>query len=118
VLLLPGAIALDIVLYRLRDRGDTLKAIAAGAGFLAASLAVNWPFAYFMMSPYARNWVFTTNAFGYYVRPSQYQMAWTLERYERTSMEFWLGMVIALVATILSMRIGMLWGDWMRRIQR
>jgi hypothetical protein len=33
-------------------------------------------------------------------------------------MEFWLGMVIALVATILSMRIGMLWGDWMRRIQR
>jgi hypothetical protein len=27
-------------------------------------------------------------------------------------------LVIALVVTVLSMRIGMLWGDWMRRIQR
>jgi hypothetical protein len=118
VLVLPGAIALDLVLERLRDRADTSKAIAAGTGFLAASLAVNWPFAYFMMSPYARNWVFAMNEFGYNMPPSQYQVAWTLEHYESTSREFWLGMVIALVATVLSMRIGMLWGDWMRRVQR
>jgi hypothetical protein len=118
VLLLPGAIALDLVLNRLRDRGDTWKAIAAGAGFLAASLVVNWPFAYFMMSGYARNRVFAMNEFGYSTPPSQYALAWTLRSYESTSIEFWIGMVVALVATVLSVRIGMLWGDWMRRIQR
>jgi hypothetical protein len=118
VLLLPGAIVLDLVLNRLRDRGDTWKAIAAGAGFLAASLVVNWPFAYFMMSRYARNRVFAMNEFGYSVPPSQYQLAWTLRSYESTSMEFWVGMIVALVATVLSVRIGMLWGDWMRRIRR
>jgi hypothetical protein len=32
--------------------------------------------------------------------------------------EFWLGMLIALAVTILSTRIGMLWGDWMRSIRR
>jgi len=118
VLVLPGAIVLDLVLNRLAKRADSWKAIAAGAGFLAASLAINWPFAHFMMSSYARNWVFAMNEFGYSMPPSQYRLAWTLRRYESTSMEFWVGMVVALVATVLSVRIGMLWGDWMRRIQR
>src|SRR5262252_8218835 len=97
VLLLPGAIALDLVLNRLGDRGDTWKAVSAGAGFLAASLVVNWPFAYFMMSRYARNRVFAMNEFGYSMPPSQYQLAWTLRSYESTSMEFWVGMIVALV---------------------
>ncbi len=118
VLVLPGAIVLDLVLDRRARHSDTWKAIAAGGGFLAASLAVNWPFAYFMMSPYARNRIFAMNEFGYSVPPSQYHVAWTLQRYESSSVEFWVGMVIALIATILSTRIGLLWGEWLRRIQR
>ena len=90
----------------------------AGAGFVAATLAVSWPFAYFMMSPDARNWVFTMHEFSYDTPPSQYHLAWTLRAYEQTRVEFWLGMLIALAATILSTRIGMLWGDWMRSIRR
>ena len=118
VLVLPGAIVLDLVLDRFPARGDNWKAIVAGAGFLAATAAANWPFAYFMMSPYARNWIFAMNEFGYDMPPSQYHLAWTLRAYEKTHQEFWVGMVIALVATVLSARIGMLWGDWMRRIRR
>jgi hypothetical protein len=118
VLVLPGAIILDLFLNSLSERGDRWKAAAAGAGFLAASVTINWPFAYFMMSRYARNWVFAMNEFGYSMPPSQYELAWTLRRYESSSMEFWIGMTMALVATILSVRIGMLWGDWLRRIQR
>ena len=118
VLVLPGAIVLDFALDRLTGRGDTWKAVVGGAGFLAASLVVNWPFAYFMMSPYARNWIFAMNEFGYNAPPSQYPLAWTLRAYETTRAEFWMGMLIALVATVLSARIGMLWGDWMVRIRR
>jgi hypothetical protein len=118
VLLVPGALALDLVLDRFSARGDTLKAAVGGIAFMAATLAVNWPFAYFMMSPYARNWVFTMNEFGYNVPPSQYHLAWELQAYEKTRVEFWIGMLTALAATLLSARIGMLWGDWMRRIRR
>jgi hypothetical protein len=118
VLVLPGAIVIDLVLDRLAGRGDTWKAVVGGAGFLAVSLVVNWPFAYFMMSPYARNWIFAMNEFGYNAPPSQYYLAWTLRAYETRRAEFWVGMLIALMATVLSARIGMLWGDWMSRIRR
>jgi hypothetical protein len=118
VLLLPGAFVLDLVLNRFVKRGDTAKATVAGAGFLAASLAVNWPFADFMMSPYARNWVFAMNEFSYNMPPSAYHLAWTLTRYESSWREFFVGMIIALASTILSVRMGMLWGNWMRSIQR
>jgi hypothetical protein len=118
VLILPGAIALDFVFNRFSSRSDTRKALVGGAGFMAASLVVIWPFAYFMISPYARNWIFAMNEFTYDTPPSQYHLAWTLRSYEQTRTEFWVGMLIALVATVLSVRIGVLWGDWMRRIQR
>jgi len=85
---------------------------------MAATLAVNWPFAYFMMSSHARNWIFAMNEFGYNFPPSQYHLAWELRTYEKTRAEFWVGMLIALVATALSTRLGMLWGEWMRRIRR
>jgi hypothetical protein len=118
VLLVPGALALDLVLDRFSARGDTGKAAVGGIAFMVATVGVNWPFAYFMMSPYARNWVFTMNEFGYNVPPSQYHLAWELQAYEKTRVEFWIGMLIALAATLVSARIGMLWGDWMRRIRR
>jgi hypothetical protein len=118
VLVLPGAIVLDLVLDHFSGHSDTWNAVIGGTGFLAVSLAVNRPFAYFMMSPYARNWFFAMNEFGYDMPPSQYHLAWTLRAYEKTHAEFWTGILIALVATMLSTRIGMLWGGWMRRVRR
>jgi ABC-type spermidine/putrescine transport system permease subunit II len=118
VLVVPGAVVLDLVLDRFAARSDNWKAAVAGIGFLAATVAVNWPFAYFMMSSYARNWIFAMNEFGYDMPPSQYHLAWTLRSYEKTHAEFWVGMLIALIATVVSARIGMFWGDWMRRIRR
>jgi hypothetical protein len=118
VLVLPGAIVLDLVLDRFLGHSDTWKAVIGGVGFLAMTLAINWPFAYFIMSSYARNWIFAMNEFGYDTPPSQYHLAWILRAYEKTRAEFWFGMLIALVGTMLSVRIGMLWGDWMRRMRR
>jgi hypothetical protein len=37
---------------------------------------------------------------------------------EHTPAAFWTRMAIALVAAILMVRIGMAWGEWMRRIRR
>jgi hypothetical protein len=118
VLLIPGAFVLDLVLNRFADMRDLWQAAIAGAGFMVASVAANWPFAYFMMSPYARNRVFAMNEFTYATPPSQYHLAWELQAYEKTRAEFWIAMLIALVATVISTRVGMMWGDWMRRIRR
>jgi hypothetical protein len=92
--------------------------MAAGIGFFAAGVASNWPFASFLMRPAARNWVFGMNYFGYFVRPSEYHLAWEFAPYEKTRGEFWIGIAIALAATIVSVRIGMIWGDWVGRVKR
>jgi len=118
VLLLPGAIVLDLLLERFKDQRKFVQAIAAGIGFFLVGIAVNWPWADFLMKPEARNWIFGMNYFGYFMRPSEYHLAWEFARYEKTRAEFWIGMVIALATTIIITRIGMVWGDWLRRVKR
>ena len=118
LLVLPGAAALDYILNRFRDRGKFIHAAIAGAGFMAVMLAVQWPFGKFLNSPLARNWIFGMNYFGYFMRPSEYHLAWEFSSYEKTRAEFWIGMGIALVASMISARLGLAWGDWLRRIRR
>ena len=117
-LLLPGAIALDLALDRYRNKRKFMQAIAAGVGFFVAGIACNWPFANFLMKPAARNWVFGMNYFGYFMRPSDYHLAWEFSAYEKTRTEFWIGMGIALMVTIIAARVGMVWGDWVGRVKR
>jgi hypothetical protein len=118
VLLLPGAMALDLALNRFRSQRKILQAIAAGTGFFIAGIAFNWPWANFLMKPAARNWVFGMNYFGYFMRPSEYHLAWEFAPYEKTRAEFWIGMAIAVVATVIAARVGMMWGDWVGRVRR
>lgn len=118
LLVIPGAMALDYILNRFRERGKLAVASFTGAGFLAVMLAVQWPFGNFLNSPMARNWTFGMNYFGYFMRPSDYHLAWEFTAYEKTRVEFWIGMGIALLASIISARIGLAWGDWMRGIRR
>jgi hypothetical protein len=108
----------DHVLNRFSTRSKALQAVLAGSGFLVLSVLANWPFASFLVTPAARNWVFGMNYFGYNIPPSEYHLAWEFQAYEKTRPEFWTGMATALVVTALSVRIGMLWGDWMRRMHR
>jgi hypothetical protein len=118
LLIIPGAAALDYILSRFGERGKLVLSSLAGAGFLAVMLVVQWPFGNFLNSPMARNWIFGMNYFGYFMRPSDYHLAWEFTAYEKTRAEFWVGMGIALVASIISARLGLAWGDWMRRIRR
>ena len=118
VLLLAAAVMVDLVLNRFVDRPKWLQALLAGVGFLIAILVVQWPFAYFLVSPLARNRIFGMNYFPYMIRPSEYHLAWEFVVYEKTRLAFWTGMGIAFIASILSARLGMAWGDWMRRVRR
>jgi hypothetical protein len=94
VLLIPGAIALDLAFNRFQHNRKFVQAMAAGIGFFASGVASNWPFASFLMRPAARNWVFGMNYFGYFVRPSEYHLAWEFAPYEKTRAEFWIGIAI------------------------
>ena len=118
LLIVPGIIA-DLLLQRLESRSSWLKALLIGPALILGLIAVQWPFADFLMSPASRNWIFGTGYLPYYVLGAEsgtefYKFAVV----EKTTVEFVLTMAAALVAAVLTTRVGLAWGDWMRRVRR
>jgi hypothetical protein len=118
LLLFAGAAALDFLLDRLAGRNKWLQALVAGVGFVVVMIAVQWPAGSFLVSPLAENRIFGTDYYSYMMRPSDYHYAHEFFAWEKTRADFWLGMVFAFVAAILTTRVGLAWGDWMRRVRR
>jgi hypothetical protein len=117
LLLIVPAFALDLLWQRTAGWGRWKQALVSGAVFLAVFAAVQWPFADFLMSPAARNWVFGGGYFGYYIRPASLY-ARHLYFPAETGAAFWTEAAIALAMAIGATRFGLAWGDWMRRIRR
>jgi hypothetical protein len=118
LLLIVSAIVFDLVRRRTGAWSRWAQAATLGAAFLASFVAVQWPFANFLMSPASRNWFFATDNFPYFVPP---ESAWARNVFlptEHSVVAFWLRMAIALVVAVVMTRIGFGWGDWMRRIRR
>ena len=89
--------------------------LLALAGIWAVYRLVNYPpFADFLMSPWARNWIFKTDRMAYMVSPPV-QARW----YEFNPVDnLLIGLPIALVIAFVSVRRGLSWGNWMARVQR
>jgi hypothetical protein len=118
LLLFAGAAALDFLLDRMAGRNKWLQAAVGGAGFLLAMIAVQWPMGRFLISPLAENRIFGTNYYPYMQPPSDYHFNHQFNFYERSRAQFWVGMIIAFAAAFVMTRIGLAWGDWMRRVKR
>jgi hypothetical protein len=117
LLLIAPAIALDL-LRRVSARwGVWRETLATGTLFLATFAMVQWPFADFLQSPWARNRVFGTHYFGYYEHPS-----WISHSYQFWPMgtpgHFWAVMGVALGVALVMSGLGVGLGNWMRKIKR
>ncbi len=118
LLLLPPAFAIDL-LMRLEARlSEWRLAAALGLGFLVVFLAVQWPWADFLMSPASRNWIFATNAFPYYRSPHSNGARYLFARWDGGPLALARGLAWAAVFSIVSARLGLMRGAWMRRVQR
>jgi hypothetical protein len=118
LLLVVPAAAIDLLLRRFGDdRRRWRLALAMGVAFVVSFLAVQWPFAGFLMSDWAQNPVFAGDNFPYQLdRGTFYFQRRFLPA--GSALEFLWGMLIATVAATLSARVGLAWGDWMRRVRR
>jgi hypothetical protein len=92
--------------------------LALGLIFFAVLLVVEWPFASFLNSEYARNWFFGSHYFGYYAHPDSSQRRNVFANIEKTQWEFWWTMAQAPLAAVLTSWLGLGWGRWMRSVQR
>jgi hypothetical protein len=117
ILLIVPAFCLDLLWQRTANLSKSIVAVVSGAIFVLALLAVEWPFADFLMSPASRNAFFGTGYFGYFL-PAQSHLARGLFVTLESTPEFWANIGLAMIFAMASMRLGMAWGDWMRRVRR
>jgi hypothetical protein len=118
LLLIVPAIILDLVFAKLDGWNRWLQSLIAGLTFLLVFLAIQWPFADFLMSPLARNWFFGAIYFDYNLPPTSYYVRGLFLPTEESAAGFWFEMTGAAILAVITTRIGMAWGDWMRGIRR
>ena len=89
-----------------------------GITFLAILIAVEWPFATLLMSPAARHWFLAPNDFPYFAPPTSPTVRHVFVTWETTAFEFWRNIGLAFMFSVLSMRIGITFGNWLSRVKR
>jgi hypothetical protein len=114
LLLIVPAIVIDLVMRRLGHLSNLRLAAVLSPVFVVTFVAAQWPFAHFLTTPWARNWVFAADRMAYMVPPA-IQARWhQLEPPDNLA----LGLFIAIVIAFLSSWRGLSWGSWMARVQR
>ena len=117
LLLIVPAVAIDLIRAHTPARRRWLASLVIGVAFVALLFAVQWPFANFLQSPGARNWVFGSHYFAYMLAPTTFSARY-LFLPEPSTAVFWRGLALAFVLAPLSARLGLSIGEWLIRIRR
>jgi hypothetical protein len=117
MLLVVPAFALDLLWQRTAHWGAWKQSVVSGVVFLGTYAAAQWPFATFLMSPAARNWFFATIYFGYNTNPLSLYAEYKFVPAEESAV-FWREAALALILSVLLIRLALACGDRLRRIQR
>ena len=116
LLLVVPALAIDVLIRRVaagawRDWG---LAVLLAVVFVITFVAVQWPFADFLVSPWARNDLFGSHRMDYGVPPEIQQRFYQLNPPDNLVV----GLPIAIAIGFASARLGLWWGNWMSRVRR
>ena len=117
ILLIAPALALDLFWQRVTNWKLWQIALVSGVIFVAAIFAVEWPFAKFLMSHASENRFFGTIYFDYDSRSRGYDRMRQFFHPD-SGMTLWLGLLRASVYAAISTWLGLLFGRWMRGVQR
>ncbi|MFL6452090.1 MAG: hypothetical protein ACJ746_31150 [Bryobacteraceae bacterium] len=116
LLIIPG-IVLDLF-WSAAPAWNRWKLAACSAVLFVGSLvAVQYPFASFLMSPASKNAFFGTMYLPYAVSPASYT-ARDMFYLTDTPAQFWTGLGIAVLCATLATRFGIGRGEWMAKVQR
>ncbi len=119
ILLVVPAVGIDWFLRGWGARMKTWMAGAvAGAILMAGLLAVQWPFANFLLSPASRNWFFYTDMHDYRATAGNYSRLHKFFQWEKTMSEFWTSLALAFAAAMVTAALGLMMSRWLARVKR
>jgi hypothetical protein len=117
LLLIVPAILLDLLWARIGERNKLLVALTSGPVFILSLVAVEWPFASFLMSPASQNRFFATGEHSYGIPSWAPDVARHFANPQHGAV-LWQGLAMAMLYSAISAWLGLMLGDWMRKIQR
>ena len=117
LLVIVPAFAIDLILHRTATWRPLVRAIAAGVVFLGVFVAVQWPFAEFLMTPLARNWVFGADYMDFGT-PARSLYARFVFVPPVAAAQFWRGMLAAAVTSCVMVWLGIHAGRSMQQVER
>lgn len=115
LLLIVPAIALDLLRRKIGHWNVWLQSLICGITFVAVFWMAQWPFADFLMSPAAANGFFGTIYRDYGTGPTSLEARGIFLSAEPNFAQL---MTIAFAVAVVTTRIGLAWGNWMRRVRR
>jgi hypothetical protein len=118
LLLIVPALAIDLMLQRTEGWRPIARGLTAGIVYLIGFIVAQWPFALFLMTPYARNWFFGTTYMDYSTPERSLYARYLFAPIEATPDQFRGRMMIASVVSCLMMWLGIHAGRAMQRVQR
>jgi hypothetical protein len=116
LLVIVPAFLLDLLRALLSSWAWWKQALVTGPAFAAAMVAVQWPFASFLMTPLSRNRVFGTHYLPYFI-PPHFHVA----RHEFVTEPLpatLIALGLAVVAAVVASSLGLIAGEAMRKVRR
>jgi hypothetical protein len=119
ILLFIPAFFIDLFRVKFSYKNDWMLSIILGAVFTLVMLISHYPWGNFIHeSPMARNWFWGSDAWSFQ-NDSNFEYRFKYGPWnDRTSYEWIIGIIIAIFTSIISTKIGLVWGNWMKRVRR
>jgi hypothetical protein len=117
ILLIVPALALDLLWQRMKNWKTWQIALVSGVVFIAVLTAVEWPFANFLLSKASENRFFGTTYFDYNSRPDG-EDRMRIFLHPAYGLPLWFGLARASIYAAISTWVGLVFGRWMRGVQR
>jgi hypothetical protein len=120
LLLVFPAMTVDILRDKFSSKNDWILALILGVGFFVTFLIIQYPAGTFLKeSPLARNWFFQSDAWSYNNPPNiEWRYHFPENRVTKGFDKWAIASGISIALGFVSARIGLLWGNWMRKVQR
>jgi hypothetical protein len=114
LLLIVPAVAIDWLMQRVRGR-DWLLSFMLGAAFVWLFFVVQFWMSEFMLTPQSEHWLFAGRQWGYQTRPTPWLHKFWWVVIDGVTPR---SLFVATLMAAASARVGLWWGNWMRRVVR
>jgi hypothetical protein len=120
LLLVFPAMIIDILRDKFTSKNEWILAVILGLGFFLTFLVIQYNAGTFLKeSPLARNWFFQSDTLPYNnPAKAEWRYKYTDGQITKGFQNWAIACLVASFLGILSARIGLLWGNWMKRVQR